>query len=136
MRKVTAMKHSLHTLVAALLLGSLTGCGSLMLPPGYVAANGHPGAVHANAGAGLSGGASMGPDEAAPESNNCITATACNYDSDCPNGGHCSGSMRRCFDPEPVASRLLTCHLNTCLWDTECPAEWSCNSATRHCQLR
>jgi hypothetical protein len=116
-------------LAASLVATFATGCFGMMPPPGArVAAPGlAPVAAPAPA-----------PAFASPaaQSNNCITETRCNWNSDCADGGHCNAAAGLCFDPDPVASTVLTCHLNACRWDSDCPSSWSCNSATSHCQLR
>jgi len=114
--------------ISSLVAAFASGCFGMMPPPGTRPV-GAPGAVPV---------AAPAPMQAMPaaRSNDCITTTRCNWDSDCPDGGHCNTAMNLCFDPDPVASTVLTCHMNECRWDSDCPSGWSCNTATTHCQLR
>lgn len=118
-------------LAASLVATFATGCFGMMPPSGARAPFGP-------AAPGVAPVAAPAPTPATPaaQSNDCVTTTRCNWNSDCPDGGHCNATMGLCFDPDPVAASLLTCHLNECRWDTDCPSGWSCNSATWHCQLR
>ncbi len=127
-RLVPALAASIFVAATTALVA---GCAGMMPPPGAFTAHGPVG--HANAGAGMS---VAGHEPEAASQNNCITETRCNYNSDCAGGTRCNTTMHLCFEPDPVASTILTCGLNQCTWNSECPTAWSCNSATHRCQLR
>lgn len=121
MNNTTPSNRGLFSLVTLL---ALAGCTMAMPPGGFAALPGGPAPVAA------------GGEVEAPEASRCVTSTPCTWNSDCPNGMHCNGSMRVCFDPDPVASSLARCESVSCVWDSDCPSSWGCNSASHRCFLR